>query len=81
MKILNNLKSLYLTHLGRILSLIIIVVITQIIIDRVSNDIIFDIAYYITMISSISLFIYLLIIIIYAWIINPIKNNNKKINE
>ena len=73
MKLFNKLKWLALTHWGRILTLFVLIILTQIIMDKVNNCFIFDISYYISAVSSIILLPYLLVMIFVA-----IKNTLKK---
>jgi len=76
----NALNFLFLTHIGRIITLILLAPTFNYISNEVASDSVSVFFYYAAMVCFGLLLVYGLVFIAFAWVINPIREyrNNKK---
>jgi len=66
-------------HLFRIIILAFLFILSSILIGVFNGANVLSVFYWIQLLTAIGLGIYVLVLIIHAWIINPLKNKKKKI--
>lgn len=82
-KILTGLKYVVLTNLGRIITLMLLAPLFDYLSQNASNDTVGQVFYIAFLVCVGALLLYTLVFIVFAWIINPIRDyrENKKIRE